>query len=254
MSNVVLAEKKGDGSLLVTINRPEKRNAINYEVMDRLLDVLSDAENDETVKLLMITGAGDDAFCSGGDLSEFHALHTEADAYKMLSKMGTVIYKLATFPKPTVAFLNGSAVGGGSEIAVACDYRIARQKVKFGFVQGKQAITTGWGGGSLLFEKLPYQTALKLLLTASVVSGSTGKELGFIDSIVPDSATALDTDVTELVLFETGVIQAYKQMVVRKWKLGGLEERMQQEIAQCAKLWETEAHHQAVQSFLNKKK
>lgn len=134
---MVLGEKQGDGSLLITINRPEKRNAINYEVMERLGDVLSDAESDETVKMLMLTGRVDAAFCSGGDLSEFHTLPTEKEAYKMLSKMGMVVNKLATFPKPTAAFLNGTAVGEGAEFAAACDYRIARENSRFGFIQGK---------------------------------------------------------------------------------------------------------------------
>lgn len=254
MSEVILTEKYDNGCLLITINRPEKRNAVNNEVMDILPGVLSEAENDDTVKMLILTGTGDAAFCSGGDLSEFHVLRTEKESYQMLSKMGEIVYKLATFPKPTVAFLNGSAVGGGAEIATACDYRIAREKAKFGFVQGNQGITTGWGGASLLFEKLPYQTALKLLLTARVISVSEGRELGIIDGIVADSASVRDSNVNDLIQHETGVIRAYKKLLVKKWQQQGLKERIDEEVAGCAKLWETDAHHLAVESFLNKKK
>jgi enoyl-CoA hydratase len=254
MNNAILTEKNDNGCLLVTINRPERRNAVNNEVMNGLLSVLLEAEKDVAVKLLVITGAGDAAFCSGGDLSEFHVLRTETDSYKMLSKMGEIVYKLATFPKPTVAFLNGSAVGGGCEIATACDFRIAREKAKFGFIQGKQGITTGWGGASLLYEKLPYQHALRLLLTAHVMSVSEGREIGFIDQIVPETASVWHNPINELIQLETGVMSAYKQLLVKKWEQQGLKERMEQEISGCAKLWETEAHHSAVERFLHKKK
>src|SRR4051812_19543202 len=103
------------GILLFTIKREEKRNAVNYAVMDGLKAAVERAKKDD-VRVLAITGEGEQAFCSGGDLSIFHALHTEREAYNMLAKMGDVLYKLATLPKPTVALLNGPAVGGGCEI------------------------------------------------------------------------------------------------------------------------------------------
>ncbi|CAH0346878.1 Short-chain-enoyl-CoA hydratase [Bacillus sp. CECT 9360] len=254
MNDAVLTEKIENGCLLVTINRPDKRNAINDEVMNGLHTAFMQAEADDAVKLVILTGAGDAAFCSGGDLSEFHVLKTEEESSKMLSKMGEIVYKLATFPKPTVAFLNGSAVGGGCELATACDFRIAREKAKFGFIQGRQGITTGWGGASLLYEKFPYQVALRLLLEANVLPVTEGKQIGFIDYIVGDSASVWNSPINELIGLETGVMVAYKQLIVKKWEQLRLKERISQEIAACARLWETEAHLVAVESFLNKKK
>ena len=95
-------EKRDMGYLLFTITRSEKRNAINYEVMDGLTEAISLA-NDPAIKALVITGEGDHAFCSGGDLSVFHQLHTKEEAYAMLSKMSKILYSLLTLTKPTIA-------------------------------------------------------------------------------------------------------------------------------------------------------
>ena len=160
-------EKREKGYLLFTINRSEKRNAINFDVMEGLAEAITRASSPD-IKALVITGKDDRAFCSGGDLSVFHLLHTKEEAYPMLSKMANILYSLLTLPVPTIALINGIAIGGGCELAAACDFRVARDGINAGFVQGKQAITTGWGGGSILAEKLQAPIAMKLLLEAEV--------------------------------------------------------------------------------------
>lgn len=101
---------KNEGVLTFTINREEKRNAINNEVMDGLKEVITYVKEHDDVRFLVVTGAGDRSFCSGGDLAEFHSLHTEDEAFGMLSKMGNILYELATLPVPTIALINGTAV------------------------------------------------------------------------------------------------------------------------------------------------
>lgn len=108
-----LLEEREQGCLLFTINRPEKRNAINFDVMDGLSEAINRTKK-PGVKALIITGAGEDAFSSGGDLSIFHQLKTEEEAYGMLSKMSNILYRLLTLPKPTIALINGTAVGGAA--------------------------------------------------------------------------------------------------------------------------------------------
>lgn len=252
MYTTLIVEKNEQGYMKVSFNRPEKRNAVNFLLMDELEIALSHAASDDEVKVLILTGEGSQAFCSGGDLSEFQNLYTEEDAFGMLSRMGEILYKLAVFPKPTIALLNGSAVGGGCEIATACDFRLARRGIKIGFVQGTLGITTGWGAASLLFEKLPKQNALKLLLDAKIHNSENAKEIGFIDEIV--DLEEWNEFAQGFLRHEPGVLMAYKKILVKKWQDGGLKERMDAEIRECAKLWATDAHHAAVSHFLNIKK
>lgn len=246
-------ERQG-GISWVTLNRPQVRNAVNFEMMDELNAALSEIEKTED-KLLVITGAGGQAFCSGGDLSSFHSLHTEEEALSMLSKMGQVLKRLFLFKKPTVALLNGAAVGGGCEIAAACDLRIAKKNIKFGFVQGKLGITTGWGGGTMLFERVPSSVAIDYLCSSQLITGEKGYEDGFIHLLLDeegDLKEACEKALEPFISKSLGVLEAYKQMWLRRLDTDKILRNIDDEIRTCAKLWESDEHHEAVRNFLNK--
>lgn len=247
-----LISKDANGILFYTINRPEKRNAVNDEIMDGLEVAISMAKAEE-IKALVITGAGDRAFCSGGDLSVFHLLKTKEDAYPMLSKMAKIISELLLLPKPTVALMNGVAIGGGCEIATACDFRLGRKGIKAGFVQGNLAITTGWGGGSILCEKFPASTALKMLTDGTLLSADELLNIGFLDHIFEgDPYTNCTAFLNKLIEKEVGVLSAYVAILRRKWSDASILERIEQEAINCATLWGKEIHHQKVEEFLKK--
>ncbi|WP_210363713.1 enoyl-CoA hydratase/isomerase family protein [Bacillus sp. REN3] len=253
MGAYTISREQG-GILLFTITKPERRNAVDYEVMDGLEQAIEMAEED-AVKVLAITGMGDQAFCSGGDLSVFHSLKTEEQAYAMLSRMAGILYRLLILPKPTIAVMNGTAVGGGCEIASACDFRIARKGTKAGFVQGNLAITTGWGGGSILLEKLPQHTAFKLLIGARIYTAEELKETGFIQATFEDNPLKACFDFLKDTLDkEVSVLKAYKSLIREKWILDDMKERMEKEAANCAILWENDAHHKKVEEFARRKK
>ncbi|MEH7177286.1 enoyl-CoA hydratase/isomerase family protein [Neobacillus vireti] len=246
-------EKQDMGYLLFTITRSEKRNAINYQVMEGLMEAISMAE-DPGVKALVITGEGDNAFCSGGDLTVFHQLETKEEAYVMLSNMSKILYSLLILKKPTIALINGTTVGGGCELAAACDFRLAREGIKAGFVQGKQAITTGWGGGTILAEKLPVGSSMKLLMEAEIHSVEFLQEVGYIDHIYSSSPIAACEDYLEkLLTIDLKVLESYKMMWIRKWEESRLRERIEEEVRNCSVLWESESHHKYVKSFISKK-
>ncbi|WP_059170036.1 enoyl-CoA hydratase/isomerase family protein [Bacillus sp. FJAT-27445] len=245
--------KKLDGGILLfTIEREEKRNAINYKVMDGLSLLIQEARK-EDIKAIALTGAGKLAFCSGGDLSVFHSLNTKQEAFAMLSKMAEILYGLSVIPKPTVAILNGTAVGGGCELASACDFRIAKKGIKAGFIQAKQGIITGWGGSSILAEKIPGPAALRMLLEAEPSLVEELSETGFIDSVFDGEPVEAGIKfLAPMLRHEAAVLEAYKRVLISKWEAVRLRERIEKEVDMCATLWESEAHHRQVAAFLKK--
>lgn len=245
-----------DGVLLFTLNRPARRNAINNDLMEAFKKVIHYVHTNKSVRFLVITGEGDQAFCSGGDLAEFHRLVTEEQAFGMLSKMGEILYDWATLPVPTIALINGAAVGGGCEIATACDFRIVSREARCGFIQGTLAITTGWGGATYLFERgLRHDHAMKMLVDAQTYDSSQLEDVGWASSVFDgDKLIALEQFIEFMRQINPGVHQAYKEIEIRKWAEKNLKQRVMEEIAQCSKLWESEAHAEAVGRFLSKNK
>lgn len=241
-----------EGFLHFVIKRKEKRNAVNFEVMDGLQKAIEMVKESEHLGLV-ITGEGEKAFCSGGDLSVFHNLKTEKEAYSMLSRMANILFELFMLPKPTIALLNGVAIGGGCEIATACDFRFAHSSVKAGFVQGNLAITTGWGGGTMLLERMSSSKALFMLMEAKIYKASELKDMGFIDFIYEGShQEGLFSGVESILSIEPSVLQAYKQILLNRRDESKLKELMVREVRQCSILWEKEAHHERVNRFMNK--
>jgi len=242
--------------LRFTINRPEIRNAINSDVIDGLEQLVSDVHNDSTIKFVVITGEGNDAFCSGGDLSVFHNLQTAQDAFPMLERMALALYDIATLPVPVIALVNGHAVGGGCEIATACDFRIVSSNAKCGFIQGTLAITTGWGGGTYLLEKLARKDlALQMLCEAKPYTATALLENGWATKTYDgNKEQALQSFLENMTQVEGSVHRAYKQIIVRKWTAQKLLDQVKEEVKACSILWEADEHHEAVQKFLSKRK
>ncbi|HEV7423457.1 MAG TPA: enoyl-CoA hydratase/isomerase family protein [Mycobacterium sp.] len=171
-----------DGLAVITIDRPHARNAISLETMDQLAEALDGADG---ARALVIKGAGDNAFVSGGDLKELAALRTEADAAAMAWRMRTICDRIAAFPGPVLAALNGHALGGGAEVAVAADIRLAADDVKIGFNQVALAIMPAWGGAERLAALVGKSRALLLAGTGMVLDAAEAHRLGLVDVVVP---------------------------------------------------------------------
>jgi enoyl-CoA hydratase len=231
-----------------------RRNAIDEDIMNQFSGVLDRLRKDDQVKVVVIRGSGKRSFCSGGDLSVFHQLHTESQAFSMLSRMSKNLYKLFTFPKPTIALLNGVAVGGGCEIAAACDIRVSVDHSSCGFIQGTLGITTGWGGATYLFEKLARDNALFLLASGELVSAEKAKILGFIQETFAEEnlKEQFSEWIKSFVQKSLPVLHAYKARLLDSYNLEGIRERVDKEVRNCAILWESDEHHNHVQAFLNK--
>ena len=242
--------------LIFEITRPSIHNAINFEVLEGFEKMADIVRQNDTIKLAVITGQGEKSFCSGGDLSIFHELKTEEESYNMLIGAAKTLYKIATLEVPTIALINGTAVGGGCEIATLCDYRLVKNGAKCGFIQGKLAITTGWGGGSYLLEKgLQHDHAMRMLTEAIPYQSDELLSFGWAtQTYTGDKLQALESFIEKMQLPHASVLRAYKKQTIRKWESTGLWERIQEEVKTCSILWEKEEHHQAVESFLSKRK
>src|SRR5690625_129626 len=168
--------------------------------------------------------------------------------------MKDFLYKLATFPLPTIALLHGMALGGGCELATACDFRIAREKTQFGFVQSKLGIIPGWGGGSLLYEKVDPSFAYEWMMEAQIYEASYLKERGWIHNIIPYNLWG-----KLHILLEPYLDKSFEQMKILKSqyksKLSVLSfsALMNDEVRQCSQLWNSQQHKEKVQQFLEKK-
>lgn len=171
-----------DGLAVIIIDRPEARNAIAPETMEQLDAALDGAEG---ATALVVKGAGDRAFVSGGDLKQLAALRTEADAAAMARRMRAVCDRIAAFSGVTVAVLNGHALGGGAEFAVAADIRLAAADIKIGFNQVALEIMPAWGGAERLVELVGYSKALLLAGTGTILPAAEAERVGLVDRVLP---------------------------------------------------------------------
>src|ERR1700761_2672398 len=171
-----------EGLAVITINRPHARNAIAPETMDQLEQAIAGAKG---ALCLVIRGEGDKAFVSGGDLKELSALRTEEQASAMAWRMRSLCDELANFPAPVVAALNGHALGGGAEVAVAADIRIAADDIKIGFNQVALEIMPAWGGAERLSALVGKSQALLLAGPGAILSAADAERVGLIQRVVP---------------------------------------------------------------------
>ncbi len=178
----VLAEQRGH-TLLVTINRPDARNAVNFNVGVGVGEALDYAEDTPDVWTVVITGAGDRAFCAGADLKEVAAGGFRQDP--RASRWGFAGFVQHAISKPVIAAVNGFALGGGTEIALASDLIVAADTASFGLPEVKRGIYAGAGGAFRLPRQLPYKIGLEAVLTGQPITAQRAYELGLVNRVVP---------------------------------------------------------------------
>jgi enoyl-CoA hydratase len=171
-----------EGLAVITINRPDARNAIAPQTMDQLEQAIVGAKG---ALCLVIRGEGDKAFVSGGDLKELSSLRTEEQAAAMAWRMRSLCDELANFPAPVVAALNGHALGGGAEVAVAADVRLAADDIKIGFNQVSLEIMPAWGGAERLAALIGRGRALMLAGTGAILTADQAERVGLVDRVLP---------------------------------------------------------------------
>ena len=169
--------------LRLTINRPEKRNALSLALLDEIGATLAHHAGDAGIGCAVITGAGDKCFAAGGDLQEFDAIRSADDTRAMSRRGRAALDQVRAFPVPVVAALNGHALGGGAELAVACDLRVGAPHAEIGFLQAQLNVTTAWGGGIDLALTVGDRRALRILSTSARLEAARALDLGLVDWI-----------------------------------------------------------------------
>ncbi len=176
---------EGEGVGLLTIDRPSVHNAISLATMAELDRVLSWLETNSRVGALVLTGAGDRIFVSGGDLKDFEQLETHHSAAAMSLRMQSLMARLEVLPIPVIGAINGDCLGGGCEVALATDIRIVSDTSHFGFKQVALGITPAWGGRRRLVRLVGRAKALMLLLSGELIDAREAERIGLADKVVP---------------------------------------------------------------------
>jgi enoyl-CoA hydratase len=186
-SESVISRREGDGIVVLTINRPERRNALNLDVKRRLADLVDELGADSAVRVVVLTGA-QGVFVAGTDIAEMATMTPTEHSLRETDRMFTVLRR---FPKTLIAAVEGYALGGGCELALACDMIVAGGKAKFGQPEIRVGIMPGAGGTQRLLRTVGRYRAMKLILTGEAVTADEALSMGLLSEVVPDG-TALD--------------------------------------------------------------
>ncbi len=183
MASNELLVKRDSGIVIATLNRPDKMNALNKDMFDALKSLIDVLETDKTARVLILTAAGDKAFCVGADLKERQGMN-EKDITLRMEFVRNLYLRLERLPQPIIAAINATALGGGLELALTADLRVAAENVTFGFPETDLAIIPGNGGTQRLPRMIGIQNTMEMVLLAKRISAGQAMEYGIVNTVV----------------------------------------------------------------------
>src|SRR5882672_5369172 len=248
----ILVERRGSVAI-ITINRPEKRNALNIQTRAEGAAVLDELRAEESVRVVVFTGAGDKAFVAGADIAEF-ADRTAITQREVMLERG-LFNAIDTFPKPVIAMVNGYCLGGGCELALACDIRIASDKASFGQPEINLGIIPGGGGTQRLTRLVGEGQAMELILTGAIIDAPTALTLGLVNHVVP--ADQLETKTMELanrIAEKSPIALRLAKEAIKAASRSNLDEGLRREVDLFALCFSSADKDEGVSAFLEKRK
>jgi len=252
LENILYSED--DGIARITVNRPEKRNALNQGVRMELRQVLNEIENDDNIRVAIITGFGDKAFIGGADIAELKDL-TPISCEARASTTGQQLYTdLENLKVPIIAMINGFCLGGGCEIAMCCDIRIASATAKFGQPEINIGIFPGGGGTQRLPRLIGWGRAKELLYTGRIIDAAEAERIGLVDKVVP--STELEPAVMELarnIASKSSMIVKLLKKTINKGMYSNLPDGLSYEKSTFSLCFATEDHSEGIAAFLEKR-
>jgi len=180
----VQVEKRSDGICIITLNRPDAANALSRQMLDELKTIVHDLKNNSDVRVVILTGTGDKAFCAGADLKERKEM-AETEVKQAVQFIGAVVNEVGALPQPVIAALNGVAFGGGLELALACDLRIGALEASVGLTETSLGIIPGAGGTQRLPRLIGIGKAKELIYSAKRLTAEEAEALGILEYVVP---------------------------------------------------------------------
>ena len=238
---------------VITMNRPEALNALNDQVLKDLDAVLDQAQSNEEVLVLILTGAGR-SFVAGADISQMKDF-TPVEAKQFGMYGNGVFLKLENFPKPVIAAVNGFALGGGCELAMACDIRLASEKAKFGQPEVGLGITPGFGGTQRLARIVGVSNAMELILTAKNVNAQQAKEIGLVSHVYPpEELMDKAMELAQAIAANAQVAVRQSKAAIRRGQQTDIYTGTSYEAEAFAVCFATEDQKDAMTAFVNKEK
>jgi enoyl-CoA hydratase len=248
----LLVERR-DRVALITVNRPEKRNALNIKTREEGAQILEALRDDESVGVVIFTGAGDKAFIAGADIAEFAGRTALTQRDVMMGR--SLFTAIDTFPKPVIAMVNGYCLGGGCELALACDIRIASENASFGQPEINLGIIPGGGGTQRLTRLVGEGKAMELILTGDIINAQTAYNLGLVNLVVPAADLEAKTmEMANRIAEKSPVALRMAKEAVKLASRSLLDEGLRREVDLFALCFSSEDKDEGVSAFLEKRK
>lgn len=254
MSNyeTILVEKRGKVAV-ITINRPDKLNALSSKVHAEGISALDDLRNDNEVRVLVITGSGEKSFVAGADISEFAG--KSAAEQRDVMNARSLFNSIDAFPKPVIAMINGFCLGGGCELALACDLRVAGEKARFSQPEINLGIMPGGGGTQRLTRLIGEGRAMEMILTGDMIDANTALNFGLVNHVfAPEELEEKTMELANKIAEKAPIALQMSKEAVKFASRSNLDEGLRREVDLFAICFSTEDKEEGVSAFLEKRK
>ena len=248
----ILVDRR-DRVAIITINRPEKRNALNIQTRAEGAAILDELHDDDAIRVVVFTGAGDKAFIAGADIAEF-AGRTALQQRAIMLERG-LFNAIDTFPKPVIAMVNGYCLGGGCELALACDIRIASENASFGQPEINLGIIPGGGGTQRLPRLIGEGKAMEMILTGEIINAQEAFRCGLVNQVVPaDHLEAKTMEIANRIAEKSPIALRLAKEAVKLASRSNLDEGLRREVDLFALCFSSGDKDEGVKAFLEKRK
>jgi len=251
--NILYTKEKGIAKII--INRPEVRNALNQATRWEIREVVEDIKKDKNVRVVIFTGAGDKAFVAGADITEFKGATPTIMEERAATTGQQLFNDIESLPMPVIAMINGFCLGGGCELAMACDIRIASEKARFGQPEINVGIIPGAGGTQRLPRLVGWGRAKELIYTGRIIDAAEAERIGLVDKMVPaDKLEETVNQLAETIVGKSPLIVNIAKKTINRGMYTDLAAGLSYERSNLAFCFSTEDQKEGAAAFLEKRK